>query len=273
LAPTHGGVPTRTDHAGRDRSGVAYSFIPLVDVVEMVRVIERRGGRCRFDELAIALGQTKTSGAFRGRTAAGRMFGVVVTVGNELVLTELGARVCSSDKVGDALAEAFLNVPLHEKLFARYAAEGGKLPPVDVIDADMMRLGVPADRAPRVRSAFIRSAEVAGYFRSGHDRLIHPGARVSTLPSRPVSAPAPKEPEVAPSAEATPMAEHPIIQGLMSKLPAEGERFTPKQRQRWLDTAKAALDLMYAGEDEDEPEPWHADMNGAASRPAHVTTG
>jgi hypothetical protein len=49
------------------------------------------------------------------------------------------------------------------------------------------------------------------------------------------------------------MAEHSLIKGLVAKLPAEGERFTPKQRQRWLEAAKVNLDLIYATDDEDEP--------------------
>jgi hypothetical protein len=61
------------------------------------------------------------------------------------------------------------------------------------------------------------------------------------------------------------MAEHPLIQGLMTKLPPEGERFTPRQRQRWLDTAKAALDLMYAGDDEDERDYPAASLNGTVA--------
>jgi len=52
------------------------------------------------------------------------------------------------------------------------------------------------------------------------------------------------------------MAEHPLIKGLVAKLPAEGETFTPKQRQRWLDAAKVNLELIYADADEvPVPEP------------------
>jgi hypothetical protein len=46
----------------------------------------------------------------------------------------------------------------------------------------------------------------------------------------------------------------------VAKLPPEGERFTPKQRQRWLDAAKVNLDLIYA-EDDEEPTPT-ASLNG-----------
>ena len=241
-------------------------FVSLSIVVKMTQVIGRRGGHCRFDDLAAALDQTKTSGAFRGRTSAGRIFGVVETVDGELHLTELGRRVCSPGTEAEALAEAFLNVPLYKALFARYAAEGGKLPTPDVIEADMERLGVSHDRAGVARQVFLRSAETAGDFRSGNDRLIRPVTGAGSIAGRHVGAPEPKEPAVVPPAEAAPMAEHPLIQGLMAKLPPEGERFTPRQRQRWLDAAKASLDLMYAGDDEDDPEPALPGPNGVTSR-------
>ncbi len=47
------------------------------------------------------------------------------------------------------------------------------------------------------------------------------------------------------------MAEHPLIRGLVAKLPAEGQPFTPKQRRRWLEAAKVNLELIYAADDED----------------------
>jgi hypothetical protein len=54
------------------------------------------------------------------------------------------------------------------------------------------------------------------------------------------------------------MADHPLIKGLVAKLPAEGERFTTRQRKRWLDAARVNLDLIYATDDDDandEPAP------------------
>lgn len=244
----------------------AFPFVALKGVIEMAEVLGPAGGRCQFNDLAELLGQTKTSGAFRGRTMAGRMFGVTETEGSEVVLTELGRRICSPDTAADARADAFLNVPLYKALFNRYAADGFKLPPAQVVESDMMRLGVPDTRVAVARQTFMRSAETAGYFRSGHDRLIRPAPMSGSITPRNVGMPERAEPAAEPPAEAAPMAEHPLIQGLMAKLPPEGDRFTPRQRQRWLDTAKAALDLMYAGEDEDDPDVPVASMNGAAVR-------
>jgi hypothetical protein len=130
----------------------------------------------------------------------------------------------------------------------------------------MIRLGVPDARIGIIRRVFLRSAETAGYFRSGRDRLIRPstGTPIGDIAPRHVSESESAGPVVVPPAEAVPMADHPLIQGLMAKLPPEGERFTRRQRQRWLDTAKAALDLLYAGDDEDDPDLSPAIMNGSA---------
>ena len=47
------------------------------------------------------------------------------------------------------------------------------------------------------------------------------------------------------------MADHPLIRGLVAKLPAEGERFTARQRKRWLEAAKVNLELIYAADDDE----------------------
>src|SRR6266566_294181 len=98
--------------------------------------------------------------------------------------------------------------------------------PLDDV-VEMIRLGVPRKQVPKARQVLIRSAETAGYFRSGRDRLLRPTA--STITSGHSGAPAAEKPMVS-HAEAVPMAEHPLIKGLVAKLPAEGETFTPKQR-------------------------------------------
>lgn len=256
-------MPGSRGHAGdaAQQQGAPFPIVPLKDVIEMASLIDRRGGRCRFDELATALSQVRTSGAFRGRTAAGRMFGATETAGAELVLTDLGRRMISPDTEAEALAEAFLNVDLYRALFDRYAADGGKLPAVTVIDVDIERLHVLPQRASKARQVFLRSAETAGFFRSGRDRLIRPG-RGSIATGR-SSAPERKEPTEVSHAEAVPMPSPSLMQGLVAKLPPEGERYTQQQRQLWLETAKNILNLVYPDDDEG-PDPALAGSNGHA---------
>lgn len=234
------------DPAERVRSLIAFPYVPLQDVVKMVLKVERRGHRCRVNELAADLDQHKTSGAFRSRLSAGRMFGVAETIRGDISLTELGQMVCNPDTRPEALARAFLNVPLYEKIYGKFA--GGKLPPATGIEAEMMRLGVPAKQASKARQVLMRSADLAGYFGSGRDRLVRPPA--STIGNGHSGAPAPEKSAV-PRAE-VPMGEHELIRGLVAQLPPEGQRFTPKQRRRWLEAAKLNLELIYAADDEDD---------------------
>jgi len=246
------------DSAERARSLIAFPYVPLQDVVAMVLKVEGRGHRCRVDELAADLRQNKTSGAFRSRLSAGRMFGVTETLRGDITLTQLGQAVCNSDTRPEALAQAFLNVPLYQEIYRKFA--GGKLPPVQGIDAEVIRLGVPTKQAQKARQVLIRSADLAGYFRNGRDRLIRPPA--STIASEHNAAP--EEPTV-PRAE-VPMGDHELIRGLVAQLPPQGQRFTPKQRRRWLEAAKLNLELIYAEDDEEDEKPVaEPTLNGAAT--------
>lgn len=248
---------------GRAESRVAYPFIPLTDVKEMLHLIKGQGGRYRFDGLADALGQVKSSGAFRGRTGAGRMYGTVETEGHELVLTDLGRRACSPETEAAALAEAFLRVPLHQALYTRYARNGGKLPVESVIEADMMALGVPEAQVKIIRRVFLRSAETAGYFHAGKDRLSRPlpadgeaaGGIQDPVETKDAGTDAGRE---GPDAGMT--LQHEWLRVLESKLPPEGEQFPRKQRQRWLELARVYIDLAYP--DDEEPDVPSVSHNG-----------
>lgn len=234
---------------GRPKPGYAYPFIPLTDVIEMLHLIKAQGGRYTFERLAAALRQSKSSGAFRGRTAAGRMYGTVETVGNQLVLTKLGERICSPASAAEALAEAFLRVPLYEALYARYSPGGGMLPNDSEVEKDMMDLGVPEARVKMVRRVFMRSAETAGYVGSDRDRLVRPGMEAGNITGNAsadvASAPEAKEPPAVPHGETVPIAEHPLIKMLVAGLPPAGTKLPEGQLRRWLAAAESGLKLIY----------------------------
>jgi hypothetical protein len=262
------GARTAPGDAGisRQQTAIGFPYIPLHDVVIMVLAVEARGHRCLVEELAIDLKQQMSSGAFRSRLSAGRLFGVIETVRRDVSLTELGRRTCYPDTQPEALAEAFLNVPLYQKIYEQFA--GNKLPPDQGIEGVMRRLGVPHKQVQKARQVFSRSAEMAGYFGSGRDRLIRPpGSKVAVEPS---SAPAPRERPGA-GAEAVPMGDHPLIAGLVAKLPAEGKRFSPQQRERWLLAAKVNLELIYATDDDPDPETLAA--GGVSEQPSSTPRG
>src|SRR5258706_8876561 len=249
----------RDDPGARERTRIAFPYVPLHDVIEMVQKVEARGHRARVEELAADLDQQRTSGAFRSRLSAGRMFGTTETVRGDVSLTDLGRSFLNPDTRPGALVQAFLNVPLYGAIYEKFAT--GKLPPDQGIEAEMIRLGGPRKQVQKARQVLVRSADTAGFFRAGRDRLIRPP--VSIIATGHCDAPAPEKPPVPPP-EAAPMAEHPLIKGLVAKLPPEGERFTPQQRKRWLEAAKVNLELIYAGEEEDL-EPVAASLNGVTT--------
>jgi hypothetical protein len=249
MTATRTGDEAGSDPAERARTLIAFPYVPLQDVVRMVLKVEARGHRCRIDELAADLDQHKTSGAFRSRLSAGRMFGVTESVRGDVVLTELGLMICNSDTEQEAFARAFMNVPLYQKIYGKFS--GGKLPPVTGIDAEMIRMGVPEKQASKARQVLMRSADMAGYLNSGRDRLVRPSPSVISVEQRVIPEP---EKLTVPRAE-VPMGEHELIRGLVAQLPPQGQRFTPKQRRRWLEAAKLNLELIYADDDEEDERP------------------
>lgn len=256
---------TGGDSSERTRSLIAFPYVPLQDVEKMALKVEGRGHRCRIDELAADLDQQKTSGAFRSRLSAGRMFGVTEAARGSISLTELGQMICNFDTRSEALARAFLNVPLYQRVYDKFC--GGKLPPATGIEAEMVRLGVPEKQASKARQVLMRSADLAGYFASGRDRLVRPPT--STIGSMHGGAPAPDKPTV-PRAE-VPMGEHELIRGLVAQLPPQGQRFTPKQRRRWLEAAKLNLELIYAEDDEEDETPVsERTLNGSTTAHARL---
>jgi hypothetical protein len=253
------------------RSGASFPIIQLKDVIEMVRLIDRHGGRMRYDEIAGAMEQRRDSGAFRGKTAAGHMFGATETVSREASLTDLGRRMAVPETEADALTEAFLNVPLYRALFDRYAADGGKLPMTRDIDIDIERLGVSPNRAAKARQMFLRSAETAGYFRSGRDRLIRPStgsARTAagTITSMQAHSPELREAEQVSHAEAAPVAEHWLVKALVAELPPRDKPPTAAQLRHFMQTMQMNLETIYGVQIEESgeaaPQP---SLNGAAS--------
>ena len=144
----------------RQQSAIPFPYIPLSDVVSLVRAVQKRGHVCRIEEVAADLDQQMSSGAFRSRLSAARMFGAAEIIRGDVRLTPLGLTMCSPETEADALAEAFLSVPLYQKLYAQYA--GHKLPPSEGIEESIRRLGVPDKQVAKARQVFVRSADTAG---------------------------------------------------------------------------------------------------------------
>ena len=78
-------------------------------------------------------------------------FGLVETQhGGTVSLTKHGQSVIDDVERPNALAVAFLNVPLHEALYEKY--EGSALPPSPAIERHIETLGVPPKQKERART-------------------------------------------------------------------------------------------------------------------------
>lgn len=121
-------------------------------------------------------------------------------------------------------------------MFEKY--RGSLLPPNDALEAEMVNLGVAPNQKDRARQVFLRSAEQAGYFQSGKDRLVPPSFSLADK----LVTPDPK-PDTGGS-EKKSLRDHPLIQGLFQMLPEEGP-WPSEEREDWVAAAKVNFQLVY----------------------------
>jgi hypothetical protein len=254
VAADSGTVPKQQ----RDRSTIRFPYSSLADVVQIAEVVYHdHGGRCSPDQLAAALKQTTSSGSFRIKVSTAQLVGAVEVHRGVLTLTELGRRIADEETRPQALIEAFLNVELYERIFGKY--QGGRLPRDAGLESDMVAFGVAPKQASRARQAFQRSADLAGFFWQGRDRLVLPPTSQTgtlagmTTPDSTAQGPATREPDVL-------RGRHPLIVGLIRELPPEDEDFPNEKRQDWLKAAEVIFDLVWGkagsrASDKQEPSP------------------
>jgi hypothetical protein len=236
----------------RQRSTIAFPYMPLKDAVELVEAIHGNVGlgECDDDQLAAWTGQSTKSSGFRVQISSARQFGLITSdSGGRYRLTELGRMIVDPNQAREAKAHAFLNVPLYKGIFEKY--RGGVLPnQAAALEREMVGMGVTDKVKDRARQTFERSAEQAGYFEHGKNRLVMPA--VSTIRE----APAP-EPEEQPktgggggNGGGPPSTVDPIIQGLLVRLPPSGSQWPVAERTLWLELLKGSFQLIYKDKDE-----------------------
>ena len=124
------------------------------------------------------------------------------------------------------------------------------MPPAAALEREMAKLGVSAKQANKARQAFERSAQDAGFFAQGTDRLVIPSGfeREGRKSNKDFNEP-PPPPGSGNGGSNLP----PFIQGLLSKLPkTEGAVWSMAERTKWLQTASNIFDLMYLPGDDSE---------------------
>lgn len=227
----------------RERSQIEFPYGDLEDAEGIATAIHSNYGlQCSLDQLAASLHQTTTSGAFRTKLGTARIFGLVETERGGVTLTDTGRKIADASQRAAARAEAFLKVPLYSRVFTKF--QGHLLPPAAALEREMAGFGVAQKQTPRARQAFERSAQQAGFFAHGSDRLVAPP--MGGLPeTRPIAAPESPRPGSGDGGGHSTL--HPFVQGLLKTLPEPETEWVTPERIKWLRTAANIFDLIYTG--------------------------
>ncbi|MBA3585252.1 MAG: hypothetical protein H0W36_12130 [Gemmatimonadetes bacterium] len=238
--------------AQRDRSTIKFPYGDLDDAQEVARTIyENFGLSCSVDQVAAAMNQS-LSGAFRAKMATASTFGVVESARGQVHLTDLGARIADPQTGATARVEAFLSVPLYDSVFERF--RGARLPGDTGLEAELVKFGVAQKAASKARQSLQRSADQAGFFSLGRDRLVQPSVGMiapeqPTPPGQTTGATQMPPPDAGVQTAAPPLTQHPLLVGLWQELPdPKVKQLDPEQQANWIETAKLVLKLLYSGE-------------------------
>lgn len=235
------------DDDKNERSTIAFPYLDLEAAEEVAKAIWSRtaSSPCPVDELAAALGMT-VSGAFRMKTATARVFGVVEKDGRSAFrLSPLGLRLVSPGSEPGARVDAFLAVPLYNKIYDSY--RGRLLPPAKALEREMQTFGVSSKQTDKARQAFERSARKAGFYEAGDDRLVRPKVAENNGQEPPPTAEAPASAPPRPAPPSQTDDRLALIKQLVSYLP---EQLTNEKLAQWLRAAEMNLRFSHNVEGE-----------------------
>jgi hypothetical protein len=224
------------------RSTIAFPYSGLKDAEQIARALhDSWGGGASHDQLAASLKASPRSGSFRVKLATARTFRVISVSRGNIALTDLGRKLIDPQTRAVARVEAFLIVPLFAALVSEY--RGTMLPPDSGLEQKILDLGVSVKQTAKARQAFQRSAEMAGFFKMGKDRLVQP----ANLPGSDTPPAVPKDPEpgrVPPtSTDALPAP----LPELWLTLLRDGRDWSPEKIQEFVETARSLLGLLTKG--------------------------
>jgi hypothetical protein len=238
-------VDATTKVAGvRQRSTIGFPYMDLGKAIEMAAAIHSHVGlgECDDDQLAAWTDQSAKASTFRVQVYAARMFGVLEGDGGRHKLSELGRAIVDPNQAREAKARAFMVVPLFKAVFEKY--RGGVLPPSAALERDVVALGVSEKQKGRARQVFERSAELAGYFEHGKNRLVMPAVVTSRDQPREESK-TDQENGGGNGGEGKPPEIDPIIRGLLVRLPRSGDVWPEQERKLWLGLLEGSFKLIY----------------------------
>jgi hypothetical protein len=232
----------------RQRSSVPFAYIDLPDVMKVATAIHDHvgSGECEEHQLSAWLNKSQKSSGFRILLSTARLFGLMETDGTgKSKLTVLGRKAVDPTQAREAKARAFLTVPLYSAVFDKH--KGGVLPPPSALEREMVLMGVAEKQIRTARLVLERSAQYAGFFEHGKDRLVMPGVSPDGRKEPPKPEESDKSPGGGKGDGGGDKPRHPFIEGLLRTLPdPEIEKKWPlEKRIKWLQTAANIFDLIY----------------------------
>ncbi len=236
----------------RDRSTIGFPYNNLNDAVEIAQAIHDNVGTgdCDASQLSAWMGVSPKSSGFRIQLSAARMFGVIESGRNVYRLSDLGRMIVDPQQAREARARAFLAVPLYAAVHEKY--KRGVLPPAAAFERDIIGLGVAEKQTGRARQVFERSADQAGFFEHGKNRLVMPG--IAARPAEPERAAEDEREDNGGKGKGGGGGGddfsnlNPFIQGLLQTLPTPQSEWPAAERAKWLQTAANIFDLIYKGD-------------------------
>lgn len=236
---------TQAAEQRRERSTIQFPYGDLEDAEEIASAIHKNAGdKCTVEQLAAYVRQSATSGTFRLRLSTASTFGLTENQRGEVALTELGRRILDPAQQKRARVDAFMRVPLYKAIYDKY--NGYMLPPPKALERETANLGVSPKQTNKARQAFERSAQRAGFFTQGIDRLVLPPG-LDALSETEEIEDQEKEHKRFGGGGGGGDGLDPFIQGLLKRLPQADTEWPMRDRAEWLQAAEQVFKLIYKG--------------------------
>jgi hypothetical protein len=239
----------------RTMSSINFPYNSLESCIEVAQKVYEHVGRSAAEpgDVAAWLGSTVTSGTFKIRMSATRMFGLIGGERGTVRVTELACRILDPATSAKAKVEAFLTVPLYRRIYDEN--RGRLLPRAAGLEAEMVAIGVAPNQKERARQVFEKAAKEAGFFAFGTDRLVEPSFPASGVETKipdvvdPVADPQERT-TIVRNSEVSGVANDPLVQGLLSRMPPPEKGWPAADRARWLQTFAMNLSVIYGDQGE-----------------------
>jgi hypothetical protein len=241
--------------AKRQRSSIAFPYRDLDEAVAIAKALYANNGTnpCSIEQLAAwANNQSPTASTFRSRLSSAKLFGLIDAERLDAIrLTELGRLVVDQKREREGRVRAFLTVPLYAAVHSKF--KGFSIPQGQALEKELVALGVAETLKAHARRVLESSAEQAGFFEAGRDRLVMPG--IAQAPAEHAD----EQPDVVKDraggggggggGTTDELNLDPLLIAMLKKIPADGSAWPGPQRLRWFRTFAMNVSQIYDVED------------------------